>query len=722
PPCGSTNYICRESRLSHPKFGRLTVREYPATKDDFAAVNYPTALIIQPLASLHVAEDPIPLLDFGPAGPPRCNRCRAYVNPAMRFAPDRSRIICNLCGYAFEFPIQYADAIASSHAYQADIAARPEFNRGTVEFAVQGDYCKVTPAPIRIMFLIDVSEDAIKRGISELAVAAIRRALFESDVHVPGATVAIVAFNRSLHFFDLSPGAEDIHQMVMSDIKDPFCPLEGGLFADPQESRTEIESLLSRLVMLFEDYKLPEPAYGSALTAAKNILAKTGGKIYAFLGALPSFGLGPLFARDANATKAAGDQEHIYLNESGNFYHKLGQEFAESGIGLDLFALSTGRFDLAAASTPVQLSGGALYYYPTFVPNRDGMRVIEDVVHQYSLETGFMGELKVRCSNGVQVEKYLGPFYHAYESADPLFGVITSSTSLAVVLEHDGKIDHRLGAHFQSALLYTTADGQRRARVHNFYVPAADNAIAVQRSADPDAIVNFFAKQAAEYLKSKNTDVIRAGIEEKLVTILAGYRSRSSSSSLPTTLVIPDGFVPALPYSLGLIKTKALTSRAIISDARVASKLHLSSMGIDDLALYLYPFVFNITDFAPEDALYDPQTGVFSLPPCVPASRQSVKPGCVLLVYNGVLPLLYIDDAATKPLLRDLFGPEYHKVSDLSPELNALPELDTHISLQARNLLGYLAQLEGVKNLYFVICRKGIDGSMLEFQADMIED
>ena len=74
----------------------------------------PFALIVQPFAQLRYDEAPVPLVsnwvsgesafdspkyaedeDFGP---PRCDKCRGYVNPHVRWIDGGRRWACNLCG------------------------------------------------------------------------------------------------------------------------------------------------------------------------------------------------------------------------------------------------------------------------------------------------------------------------------------------------------------------------------------------------------------------------------------------------------------------------------------------------------------------------------------------------------------------------------------------------------------------------------------------------
>ncbi|KAK7847496.1 protein transport protein sec24-like [Quercus suber] len=37
------------------------------------------------------------VVDFGEIGPVRCSRCKAYINPFMKFIDQGRRFICNFC-------------------------------------------------------------------------------------------------------------------------------------------------------------------------------------------------------------------------------------------------------------------------------------------------------------------------------------------------------------------------------------------------------------------------------------------------------------------------------------------------------------------------------------------------------------------------------------------------------------------------------------------------
>lgn len=110
-------------------------------------------------------------------------------------------------------------------------------------------------------------------------------------------------------------------------------------------------------------------------------------------------------------------------------------------------------------------------------------------------ETGYQALMKVRCSNGLQVSGYHGNFLQHNFGADLEFGVIDADKSVGVMFSYDGKLDPRLDAHFQCALLYTTSSGERRVRCTNTVASVSEGAADSMHFIDQDAVVNMIAKE-----------------------------------------------------------------------------------------------------------------------------------------------------------------------------------------------------------------------------------
>jgi protein transport protein SEC24 len=203
PPPAAIPFIANDQGNSSPKFCRLTTNSIPPGADALAATKLPLGLLLQPLASLQEGELPIPVLDFGQTGPPRCARCRAYINPFMNFISGGNKFVCNMCTFPNDVPAEYF-APTSPSGVRVDRDKRPELHRGTVEFTVPKEYWAKEPVPLRWLFLIDVSQESFNKGLVESVCEGITRAVYGEKKLPEGAKVGIVTYDKEIHFYNLS--------------------------------------------------------------------------------------------------------------------------------------------------------------------------------------------------------------------------------------------------------------------------------------------------------------------------------------------------------------------------------------------------------------------------------------------------------------------------------------------------------------------------------------
>ena len=360
PPPATVSFVAFDQGNSSPKFARLTMNNIPAANEGLRSTGLPLGLVLQPLAPLQAGEQPIPVLDFGDVGPPRCHRCRAYINPFMMFRSGGNKFVCNLCTYANDTPPEYFCA-TSPQGVRVDRDQRPELTRGTVEFVVPKEYWTKEPVGLRWLFVIDVTQESFNKGFLEAFCDGILGALYgvdendekdengESKPRIPaGAKVGFVTFDKEVHFYNVSPTLEQAQMMIMPDVEDPFVPLSEGLFVDAYESKAVITSLLTRLPQMFSSIKSPEPALLSTLNSAVSALEKTGGKIICSLSTLPTWGPGRLFMRDDGKHPAGEPDKKLFTTEHPG-WKKISEKMVSSGVGVDFFmaAPSGGYLDIA---------------------------------------------------------------------------------------------------------------------------------------------------------------------------------------------------------------------------------------------------------------------------------------------------------------------------------------------------------------------------------------
>ena len=361
PPPATVPFVAYDQGNSSPKFARLTLNNIPISAEALAATALPLGLILQPLAPLQEGETPVPVLDFGETGPPRCRRCRAYINPFMQFKAGGNKLVCNMCDFPNDVPGEYF-APADASGVRVDRLQRPELTLGTVDYVVPKEYWSKEPVGMRYLFLIDVTAESVERGFLDGFCAGILHALYdevseeaeeteatESAVKIPkGAKVGIVTYDKEMHFYNLSPKLNTAQMLVMPDLEEPFLPFTEGLFVDPQESRPVITSLLTSLPNMFREFRHSEPALLPTLNSAVAALTATGGKIVCSLGALPTFGPGRLFMRDDGNVHNTDAERKLLKTEHPGFT-AVAKKMVENGIGCDFFlaAPSGGYLDIA---------------------------------------------------------------------------------------------------------------------------------------------------------------------------------------------------------------------------------------------------------------------------------------------------------------------------------------------------------------------------------------
>lgn len=735
PPPASVPFMAVDQGNSSPKLARLTLNNIPNSADALSKTGLPLGLILQPLAALQEGEQHIPVIDFGDAGPPRCRRCRTFINPFMMFRSGGNKFECNMCTFPNDVPPEYFSHTDPS-GVRVDRAQRPELMLGTVDFTVSKEYWTKKPVPMHWLFLIDASMEAVSKGFLDGFCRGIRYALYgdpdaENDVQKdgtksrlsPGARVAIATYDKQVHFYNLNAALKSAQMIVMSDIEEPFVPLgDAGLFADPTTSRDVIISLLDRIPGMFSRVKAAEPALYPALTAALAGLMPTGGKMVCSLAALPTWGPGRLYLRDKPELRDTDQEKKLFTTEQSEF-RDIARKMTENGVGIDFFlaAPQGGYLDIATIGHVSEKTGGEIFYYPNFHNPRDNLRLGKELEHTITRDTGCQALMKVRCSNGLQVAGYFGNFTQHTFGADLEFGVIDADKAIGVLFSYDGKLDSKLDAHFQSALLYTTSSGERRVRCCNLVASVRESAIESMKFVDQDAIIAILAKQAATHLADRQLRDVRNNLTEKTIDALAAYRKNFSGSHPPGQLVLPENLKEFSMYMLGLIKSRALKAGQEPTDRRVHDAKMIKAMGCGELSVYLYPRIIAIHSLADSDG-FPNERGFLQMPPMVRASFSRVEEGGAYIVDCGSMVLLWLHAQVSPNLLEDLFGEGKNDLRSLDPFASSLPVLETHLSAQVRNILQYLETNRGSKALTIQLARQGLDGAEYEFARLLYED
>jgi protein transport protein SEC24 len=241
----------------------------------------------------------------------------------------------------------------------------------------------------------------------------------------------------------------------------------------------------------------------------------------------------------------------------------------------------------------------------------------------------------------------------------------------------------------------------------------------VFRFADVEVSACLLAKEAATYLLQEQLTKLKDTLSEKVAGTLLAYRRHCASATPPSQFILPEALKLLPIYALSILKTKAIKGGTVASDVRVYHAHKLASLGVAATAIYLYPRVVAIHDLDDTAATYDPDSGGLILPSFMRASYLGMQSNGCYVIDNGDMTVLWVGGGVSTQILLDLFG--FDAWDHIGPHMGTLPKLDTLLSKQVHNLLGYFEAQRGIC-IPFQVARQNIDAAELEFSNMLVED
>ncbi|KAK4486180.1 hypothetical protein RD792_008849 [Penstemon davidsonii] len=679
----------------------------PCTVDLLSTSAMQLALLVQPLALQHPSEEPIQVVDFGESGPVRCSRCKGYINPFVKFIDQGRRFICNLCGFTDETPRDYHCNLGPD-GRRRDADERPELCRGTVEFVASKEYMVRDPMPAVFFFLIDVSMNAIQTGATAAACSAINQVIADLP-EGPRTMVGIATFDSTIHFYNLKRALQQPLMLIVPDIQDVYTPLQTDVIVQLAECREHLEILLESIPTMFHSNRTADSAFGAAVKAAFLAMKSTGGKLLVFQSVLPSIGIGSLSAREAegrsNASAAGEKEAHKLLQPADKTLKTMAIDFAEYQVCVDLFITSQTYVDIASLSVVPRTTGGQVYYYYPFSALSDSAKLYNDLRWNVSRPQGFEAVMRVRCSQGIQVQEYSGNFCKRIPT-DVDLPAIDCDKTIMVSLKHDDKLQEGSECAFQCALLYTTVYGQRRIRISTLSLPCTNMLSNLFRSADLDTQFACIVKQAANDIPSAPLTQIRDQATNVCINILHAYRKFCATVSSSGQLILPEALKLLPMYTLALLKSSGLRTDGKIDDRSFWIN-YVSPLPTPLVIPLVYPRMIAIHD------LEEKESDDSVLPTAIPLNSEHITDEGIYLLENGIDCLIYVGNSVQPNILKQLFG--ISSVEEISNQ-----QYDNSLSKRLNAIVNEIRR-QRCSYLRLSLCRKG-DSSGMMFFSYMIED
>lgn len=623
----------------------------------------------------------------------RCSQCRSYINPFVSFtSPDR--YICSICRRSNSVPVAYQCEIDRQTGMRTDIQQRHELLHACCDLVAPQEYVQGAPKRPTMLFLIDVSYQAVVSGFLAKVCEGIKRGIVEKQYLSDDYQVAFIAYDSNVYLFNLSPELESPKMIAAPDlVLDQLtfnergeiattlelpCLLED-LLCEPVESRHLIDQLMSKLPQMFANTNSAETAFGPALNTAMCILAGPGGKIFSFVGSCPGAGEGKLDATTTTKRGAPVGATDTPTNTlpASDFYKIRAIACSAHQISVDLFVSAATEVDLATIAPISRYTSGHIRrVHGHMLPAFD-----ENLAECLGREYGFDAVLRIRAPSNVVLKNFYGHFH--VKGPDLLALPVCDSDSVySFEVAPTNHINHS-PCFFQAAFMYTTRTRERRIRVMTFGMDTSSDLAKLYNHCSTPLCASFYAKMLVDqcisnsFQKSIQVIVDRLGVTLKTFrSVVHGMSRTASQLSLPYSLqglplllagvfrsaaVRPLSFAGNNPSSANALLASELRS----NDERVATGSMLVFSVIDYFLSCVMPTCWcvwdpNVTVIGGQQQQYsialDEVTGEPVLPRSEVCSVESFRSDSIYVVDCGEKLFCWVGKNVAAEVVAQAFG------------------------------------------------------------------
>lgn len=267
-------------------------------------------------------------------------------------------------------------------------------------------------------------------------------------------------------------------------------------------------------------------------------------------------------------------------------------------MAVDTFFIANQYCDVSTVSNVSRWSSGTIYYYQGMHKEHDPVtfdKFRKDLDRYLTRKIGFEAVLRLRCSTGVKVQQFHGNAFVRGEDILSLANV-NPDAGFSVQLEIDEDLDRHPFAIFQSALLYTNSQGERRVRVHTLCLPIVKRVDELYHNADGRACAALLSQMAVDRAMEYTIKDARTSLNYAVLDSFKTFKEQIPNSG--NSLLLPQYLLPMPLYIHCLLRHSALTIASPSSldtlDARVFAMCQIKQRPAEQTLLEMYPSLYRV--------------------------------------------------------------------------------------------------------------------------------
>ena len=580
-------------------------RILPGTPAIEEKIGIPFALFIQPLSdknSIPTADNPETNNQSKEKLIIRCKYCNSYINPYVTFENQGNNWRCCICNVVNIVPSSYYCPLSPDTGLRTDVLSRIELHHATYETIATAEYISRPPQKPIFLFLLDVSHQAVVSGLLKEQCQGILNAIRELPED-DTTCFSFVCFDSTVYLFNFrasqstfkviitpdilydKPKVDENNRMELIQLPAP----RDELIVPISECYDQIMLFLEQLPGMFHGQSGTGSAFGPALNAAISIIHDTNGKIVASLANRPSVGEGSLEYR--SSMNPPGDtSEYKLLTPTSNWYRDKAIALNQIYISVDIFLSTVTNVEISSIAPLARFTSGHIY---AISPVHNNAAVI--MKRLILRDTGFESIMKVRAST--QHVAFCNSYCHGYHQGSSLirFPILDADTTYTMQISISNTIPSNF-LFFQTALLYTNRDRQRRIRVSTIALGVSSCIPQIINNMDAGITACLLFKQLVEYSFLSSFATAQEKIYKKFISLLKIIKNFIPQKD-STCLILPKSlrYVPQL--LLGFFRYPAcsvFSSFQVTTDVRIAAISDIFTIDNRNLLYMSFPSVYTI--------------------------------------------------------------------------------------------------------------------------------
>ena len=715
-------------------FLRTTINIFPTSENQINQLPIPIGLLISP-SSLYTQEEDIPIINYGDTNDiPRCKneKCKAFINPFIKFINGTEKWECNLCKSINRTEDSFYETV-DSNGIIPDEDKKIELNNGSYEYILNKSYWKNNrdPNTPNYFFLIDISYKAIQSGFSQCVLETIKDCINNNyfyNYDKCNIKTSIITYDTSIHFYSINQNNNQFTMLCVND-NDVFIPTnKNNLFFPLKENKNKLIQIIESIQNNISNNLLNDKSeirdatrIFDAIKSVNLLGGALGGKIMLFNGSNIS---------SLEMMNDPKDNEDTNLNKNlmrgAKKLCQLGIEVTYNNFSINVFQSCNEFVKLISLNQLCDNSNGNLYFYKNFNPDIHYKNIYNQIKRVLTNEMQLEGTLKLRFSNGFYIKDYITSvllynrklFVFPCNDIDQKYYVTLTMLSQEELEERELTIKFDDHVYIQSCLLYSYGDGTRRMRVHNLCLPVSSNNADIFESIDVEFLSTFYAQQLIHTIyKTKNLTNSVIQIENNFNNLIKEffnntYLKKELSSEMQTFIL----------YFLGIMKLCLFNrnnDKGYLNDIDLTNyfRLKLLKYSVEEVIVFLYPRIYFL------DECTQLKEGEF--PEILSDTLDSFNKGSLYLIDNGFYLTLYFRKNISSLICNDIFGVNsFNEINYLEINENNIFDNDDNSYGQYKNKIREIIDnIRGGKSLfqdlYFVF--EGINDEKLNKEI-LIED